>query len=76
MEFEEFPKLSPTDLYHITLGIYQKKQSVSYITQNLAEKGIYTFQAVRDQDIIRVQLLSRHDSKLKYNIYILKKAHS
>ena len=38
--------------------------------QHLAEKGIYTFQAVWDQDIIRVQLLTRHDSKLKYNTYI------
>ena len=37
---------------------YQVKQSVSYITQHLAEKWIYTFQAVRDQDIIRVQQLS------------------
>ena len=46
------------------------KQSVSYITQYSAEKGLYTFQAVQDQDIIRVQLLSRHDSNLKYNVFI------
>jgi hypothetical protein len=65
MEFEEFPKLSLTDLYHITLGTYQMKQSISYIAQNLDEKGIYTFQAVRDKDITRVQLLSRHDLKMK-----------
>jgi len=41
MEFEEFPKLSLSDLYHITLGIYQMKQSVSYIMQHLAEIGIF-----------------------------------
>ena len=46
LEFEEFTKLSLTDLYHITLGTYQMKQTLSYITHHLADKGLYTFQAV------------------------------
>jgi hypothetical protein len=77
-EINDFPKLEFQDLYLITLGTYQLKQSLSYIAQHLDENGLFFLEAYKDKNVrelngnnlIRAKLLSRHAKSTKYNIYI------
>lgn len=73
-EIIDFPQLSMEDLYFITLGSYQLKQSLSYIAQHLDRKGSFWLEAFKDKieedNLIRAKLLSRHSRSVKYNIYI------
>jgi len=69
-KFNDFPRLTLEELYQITLGTYQLKQSLSYIAQHMSTNADYSFEARKDKDVIRVQMVSRHSSTVKYNIYI------
>jgi hypothetical protein len=77
-EINDFPKLEFQDLYFITLGTYQLKQSLSYIAQHLDENGLFFLEAFKDNNVkelngnslIRAKLQSRHSKSTKYNIYI------
>ncbi len=70
-----FPTLSLENLYKLTLGSYQLKQSLSYIAQHLDDNGNYVLKVavekITGNDLIRAKLLSRHSGKLKYNIYVM-----
>jgi hypothetical protein len=77
-EISDFPKLEFLDLYLITLGTYQLKQSLSHIAQHLDENGLFFLEAFKDNNVkelngnslIRAKLQSRHSKSTKYNIYI------
>ena len=67
----DFPRLTLDKLRYITLGVYQLKQAESYTNEHLSDKGMYTlFSHKEDENILRVQIRSRHTSSKVYNLWI------
>ena len=61
------------DLFELTLGSYQLKQSLSYIAEHLNETGEYYIETCIEEthtNIIRARIQSRHISSKKYLIFI------
>jgi len=73
-EIGNFPQLDIEDLYKITLGKYQLKQSLSYVAQHLycqEDVNAYRIEVCRDRDnFIRAKIQSRHVNSKKYLVYI------
>ena len=67
----DFPRLSEDDLRNITVGVYQLKLAKCYTHEHLNEEGGYVIKLNSDfEDILRVQVQSRHTSSRKYLIWI------
>ena len=67
----DFPRLTLDELRYITLGVYQLKQAKSDTNEHLSDKGMYTlFSHKEDENILRVQIPSRHTSSKVYNLWI------
>lgn len=70
-DLPDFPRLTWEELRHLTLGIYQLKQSRAYTQKHLSQTGIYSLYVHReDASVVRLQLKSRHTSRKVYNIWI------
>lgn len=67
----DFPKLTLEELRTLTIGIYQIKQAKSYTEEHFSDSGLYYLLVHKERnDIIRVQLQSRHRSSKIYNAWI------
>jgi len=65
----EFPKLTEEYLQHLTMGVYQLKQALSYTKEHLQEDGKYIFELFeQDKNILHVKLKSRFQAK-QFTIY-------
>lgn len=70
-DLQDFPRLTWDELWQLTFGIHQLKQSQPYTQKHLNEEGIYSLYIhCEDDSLLRVQLQSWHTSAKNYNIWI------
>jgi hypothetical protein len=76
---KDFPKLDLKTLTtKITLGTYQLRQSLGYLTEHISESGRYSIEIFSDNKsifdentrLLKTRIQSRHSNATKYNSYI------
>ncbi|XP_025994034.2 uncharacterized protein LOC113004570 [Solenopsis invicta] len=66
----DFPEMTEKDLKIFFTGSYQLSQSISYLAEIMNQNNINLHYLKKKNDIIKVQIRSRHVNKKRYNCYI------
>ena len=67
----DFPKLSDSQLWDLTLGIYQIKQAKSYTQEHMSVEGKYEFNIYKEEaGLILVRIQPCHCSSKSYLLWV------